>query len=167
MKKTSILAILLVLSCLSFPTFSQGVENTENNLHIIPQSSENNDAFAEEMVWKVSWTNWDKKWSLIDRYNEAAKAIDEKWDIWVSFKTWIMSRDSLIKYIVYLMRFINQLGLLIWSLMILYAGYQYAWVIFKYWDPTKGKTAIKNAVIWILVIIFSYAIWRGLEQMFL
>jgi membrane protein DedA with SNARE-associated domain len=64
------------------------------------------------------------------------------------------------------MRFLNQLGLLIWGIMILYAGYQYAWSVFT-WKSTDGKNTIKNAIIWILVIIFSYAIWKWLESMFL
>jgi hypothetical protein len=114
-----------------------------------------------EKVWK------DDGRSVIERYNEQAKEISDKWDLWMAFQTWIMSRDTLLSYAVYLMRFLNQIGLLIWACMILYAGYQYAWTIFKFWDATKGKNAIKNAIIWMLVIIFSYAIRKGLESMFL
>ena len=104
---------------------------------------------------------WRKRHQRMDRQRTTARSF------WTAFQTWIMSRNSLLNYVVYLMRFINQLGLLIWSIMILYAGYQYAWTIFKFWDPTKGKNAIKNAIIWILVIVFSYAIWKALESMFL
>ena len=168
MKKIWILTMLLVFGCLTFPTFSQeGIEKTENNLHIIPKWSDTNEEFVTSVMQEVAGTKWENKWTLIDRYNEAAETIDKSWDLWTAFQTWIMSRNSLLNYVVYLMRFINQLGLLIWSIMILYAGYQYAWTIFKFWDPTKGKNAIKNAIIWILVIVFSYGIWKALESMFL
>ena len=163
MKKFWILAIVLVFGCLSFPTFSQqGLENTENNLHIIPKSSKDWKSAAEYVKEVWSW-----EWTVIERYNKQATEIAEQKDLWKAFETWIINWDTLLSYIVYLMRFINQLGLLIWSIMILYAGYQYAWTIFKFWDPTKGKNAIKNAIIWILVIVFSYAIWKALESMFL
>jgi hypothetical protein len=117
------------------------------------------------MIVELIGGTWE--WSVNDRYNEQAKDIADDWDLWMAFKTWVMNWDTLMAYVVYLMRFINQLGLLIWGIMILYAGYQFAWTIFKFWDATKGKSAIKNAIIWILVIVFSYAIWKWLESMFL
>lgn len=161
MKKASILAVLLMLWCTVFQTFA-----SSNYLHIIPKSEWWEDAAS--IVQAVA--KW--QWTVNERYNEKAAEIAKAlkgWraDVWKAFETWVINRDTIMAYIVYLMRFINQLGLLIWGIMILYAGYQYAWTIFKFWDATKGKNAIKNATIWILIIVFSYAIWKWLESMFL
>jgi hypothetical protein len=156
----------LILWTIPFYIFAVN-EGTPNNLHIIPESPDNHDEFVESVVEEVAGRKWERKWTVIDRYNEAAETIDDSWDLWAAFATGIMSRNTLLSYVVYLMRFLNQLGILIWAVMILYAWYQFAWTIFNYWTPSKGKTAIKNAIIWMLVIIFSYAIWAGLEAMFL
>ena len=161
MKKASILAILLMLWCTMFQTFAKS-----NYLHIIPRAEDDNE-FNDRAAMIVELIGETWEWSVNDRYNEQAKDIADDWDLWMAFKTWVMNWDTLMAYVVYLMRFINQLGLLIWGIMILYAGYQFAWTIFKFWDATKGKSAIKNAIIWILVIVFSYAIWKWLESMFL
>jgi hypothetical protein len=156
----------LILWTIPFYIFAVN-EGTPNNLHIIPEASSDNDYDDKAtMIVEYVW-NGKEKWNVIDRYNEYAKDIADDWDLWMAFKTWVMSRDTLLSYVVYLMRFLNQLGILIWAVMILYAWYQFAWTIFNYWTPSKGKTAIKNAIIWMLVIIFSYAIWAGLEAMFL
>ena len=42
----------------------------------------------------------------------------------------IMTRNTLLDYTVYLVRFLSQLGLVIGGLMIIYAGYLYASTIF-------------------------------------
>ena len=42
-----------------------------------------------------------------------------------------MNWDTLLNYVVYLMRFLNQIGILIGAIMILYAGYLYATSVFK------------------------------------
>jgi hypothetical protein len=51
--------------------------------------------------------------------------------------------------------------------MIIYAGYLYASSIFESWNMAKGKTAITNAIIGVLVIAFSYAIMKLLTSAFL
>jgi hypothetical protein len=44
--------------------------------------------------------------------------------------TGIMDRTTLLDYIVYLIRFLGQIGLVIGALMIIYAGYLYSASIF-------------------------------------
>lgn len=78
-----------------------------------------------------------------------------------------MGRNTLLQYIVYLIKFLSQLGLLIGAIMLLYAGYQYATTIFGYGDPNTARKAIKNAIIGVVVVVASYAIWNGLIQLFL
>lgn len=155
---------ILLMFISTFPIFAVN-EGTPNNLHIIPQSTKEWGEKAETIVERI----WDTKGdgTVLSRYNNEATKIANEWDLWKAFETWVMSRDTLLSYIVYLMRFINQVWLLVWSVMILYAGYLYATSVFKQNNTSSGKSAIKNAIIGILVIIFSYAIWAGLEAMFL
>ncbi len=163
MKKFLLLAIVFTLSSLSL--IANATPNTSNYLHIIPESETDNayDDKAASIV-KLVWD--DDGRSVNDRYNEQAKDILDDWDIWLAFETGVMNWDILLSYVAYVIRFINQLWILIWSIMILYAGYQFATSIF-WWNVSNWKTAIKNAIIWIIVIVFSYAIWAGLEAMFL
>lgn len=164
MKKFLLLAIVFTLSSLSLIT--NATQHTSNYLHIIPETTtsgnekDKNAATIVEKIWKDDWR------SVNDRYNEEASKILTWWDIWLAFETGVMNWDILLSYVAYVIRFINQLGILIWSIMILYAGYQYATSIF-WWNVSNWKNAIKNAIIWIIVIVFSYAIWAGLEAMFL
>lgn len=137
---------------------------TPNNLHIIPESTVESSQIRDD-IHEVG--NPEKGGSVIDRYNKKADEIMAAKDIWRSMQTWIMNWDTLINYVVYLMRFLSQLGLLIGGLMVLYAGYQYATTIFGYGSPSNAKTAIKNAVIWVIVVVASYAIWKGIISLFL
>jgi hypothetical protein len=81
--------------------------------------------------------------------------------------SWIMTRDTLLDYMVYLVKFLSQLWLLFWASMIIYAWYIYASSIFRWWDASKWKTAISRAIIWVVIITFSYAIMKLLTSAFL
>ncbi len=167
MKNLKIFSILFILSCISLPCLAAN-ENTPNNLHIIPEAQGMSGDRIKEGADKVNYVgNSNEWWSVNDRYNKKAEEINGQWDLWMAFQTWIMSWDTILLYVVYFMRFLNQIWLLIWSIMILYAWYMYASSVFNQWNTGKGKNAIKYAIIWILVIVFSYAIRKGLEAMFL
>lgn len=141
------------------------VSATANNLHIIPEISQEEKPQVAEDVQKVG--NATLSGSTLERYNEIAKKYQKEGDVAKSFQTGIMGWETPIQYVVYIMKFLSQLGLLIWGIMILYAGYLYATTIFGYGDPNQAKTAIKNAIIWVIVVIASYAIFRGLTSLFL
>ena len=79
----------------------------------------------------------------------------------------IMTWDTLLDYVVYLVRFLSQIGIVIGVVMIIYAGYLYATSVFSAGNMTKGKSAITNAIIGVLVIAFSYAIMKLLTSAFL
>ncbi|MEI8091155.1 MAG: hypothetical protein WCG98_02665 [bacterium] len=79
----------------------------------------------------------------------------------------IMTRETLLDYVVYIVRFLSQIGLVIGALMIIYAGYLYATSVFSGGNVAKGNTAIKNAIIGVIVVAFSYAIMKLLTSAFL
>jgi hypothetical protein len=83
------------------------------------------------------------------------------------FASGIMTRNTLLNYVVYLVRFLSEIGLLIGGVMVIYAGYMYAMTVFGGGDATKGNKAITNAIIGILVIAFSYAIMKLLTSAFI
>lgn len=164
--KTRIVIVVLSFVMLNLLFWWSYASATPNNLHIIPEiSSEEGRTTAANDVRTVG--NPSISGTAIERYNAIAENYEKKWDIAKAMQTWIMGRNTLIQYIVYIMKFLSQLGLLIWGIMMLYAGYQYATTIFWYGSPSDAKAAMKNAIIWIIVIITSYAILRGLMSLFL
>ncbi len=156
---------IAILGASIFPTFATN-KNTPNNLHIIPTAAGDEQQRAEEWAKQVGEVG-KKAWEVINEYNKKAEEISKKWDLWMAFQTWIMNWDTLLNYVVYLMRFLNQIGILIGAIMILYAGYLYATSVFKLWDVNKAKNAIASAIKGVLIIVFSYAIWRALWMFFL
>jgi len=128
------------------------------DLEIIPKSD--NEAGIIQSVDKVA-----SGWHVRDIYNQEAKKM--AWNVWDQLASWIMTRDTLLDYVVYLIKFLSQIWLVIWTAMILYAWYLYATTIFGSWDASKWKKAITNAIIWVIVIIFSYAIMKLLVSAFI
>ena len=162
MKK--VLGLFLVgISFLWLYSFAD-LDRTQNNLHIIPQTS-----YSKQDTSNIIKNIWDieSPGTVLERYSGAAAELEQKWDLGAAFETGVFSWNIVISYLVYLLRFISQLGLLIWAVMILYAGYQYATFIFGFWDPSKAKTTINRAIQWVLILVFSFAIWWGLTAMFL
>lgn len=81
------------------------------------------------------------------------------------FATGIFTRDGVLDYVVYAIRFLSQIALVIGAAMIIVNGYKYAAASFSGKDPGMGD--IKNAVFGVLVVIFSYAIIKALSAAFL
>ncbi len=104
---------------------------------------------------------------VIEEYNNQAEKLEKSWDIWTAFATGVFSWNLILLYIKYLIKFLSQIGLVIGALMIIYAWYLYASAVFAGSNPQKWATAVKNAIIWILIIVFSYAILKILTAMFL
>lgn len=146
---------------LSSVTFAS-LANTRNDLHIIPESQSSN----QELDQKVKEIA-KKPGQVIETYNQQAEDLSKKWDLGSAFATWIFNRDLILLYIAYLVQFLSQLGMLIWWVMVVYAGYLYAGTIFNFGDVPWAKKAITQAIQGILVITFSYAILKILTSMFI
>jgi len=108
----------------------------------------------------------DNKETVWDRYNVQANRPDKELGLGDKLAAWTLNWDTLLDYVVYLVRFLSQVGILIGAIMILYAGYMYATDVMG-WDASKWKTAIKNAIIGVVVVSFSYALIRILTNMFI
>ncbi|MFA6256145.1 MAG: hypothetical protein WC606_03080 [Candidatus Absconditabacterales bacterium] len=138
------------------PIFAQ----TPNDFEIIPKASSG--GAVENAVDTVGASGGNVR----DNYNAQAKILAEK-GVGDQIASGIMTRDTLLDYVVYLVRFLSQIGIVIGVVMIIYAGYLYASSIFSASNMSKGKSAITNAIIGVLVIAFSYAIMKLLTSAFL
>lgn len=155
MKKTFI--SLIILASLAMPLWSFAQES--NDFEIIPQATSGGG--VTNAVEAVGQTGGDVR----ENYNKQASAMSGK--VGDQLASGIMTWDTLLDYIVYLIRFLSQIGIVIGVLMIIYAGYLYATSIFNPSSMSKGKSAITNAIIGVLVVAFSYAIMKILTSAFL
>lgn len=155
MKKFLLLIIMFQLCIPSIIVFAQ----TPNDYEIIPEATNQDTVNGAVKAVGDNWGN------VRDTYNQ--KASDMKNSIGDQMASGIMTRDTLLDYVVYLVRFLSQIGIVIGVVMIIYAGYLYASSIFSQSNMSKGKTALTNAIIGVLVVVFSYAIMKLLTSAFL
>jgi len=156
--KRNYLALLIISTIFIGYVWAQ---NTSNNFFIIPEEGSGGRVIeAVRDVSNGSWTVW-------DRYNNQADTLSNS--VGDQFASGIMTRDTLIRYFVYLIRFLSQIALVIGAVMIIYAWYIYATGIFSSsWDgASEGNKAIRYAIEWIVVVASAYAIMRILTSAFL
>ncbi|MCX6825444.1 MAG: hypothetical protein NTY80_04465 [candidate division SR1 bacterium] len=154
MKKLLLSLIVYATLILPISSFAQ----QSNDFAIIPAASSG--GAVEKAVNAVGASGGNVR----NSYNTQAGKLTSVGD---QLASGIMTRDTLLEYVVYLVRFLSQIGLLIGVLMIIYAGYLYASSIFNPGNMGKGKSAIGNAIVGVLVIAFSYAIMKLLTSAFL
>ncbi len=97
-------------------------------------------------------------WKFRKNYLLAAKDLS----FFERLASWILTRDDIPNFLVLVVQFLSQLGLVVWVIFIMYAWYKYILSVFNWWQ-TPNST-IKNAIIWVIIIIFSYAIMRILTS---
>ncbi len=154
--KIKILWLILIFSIVFSSNIFEVKAEQANQLRIIPEK-EVDDSTVESAVDAVSQS--DDVWK---EYNSQSKSLQTWWQ----FASGIMNWDTILNYAVYLVSFFFQVGILIWALMIIYAGYIYGMWVYK-WDVGKWAWAVKFAIWWVLVVLFSYAIVKLLTSMFL
>lgn len=97
-------------------------------------------------------------WNVWKKYNETASGFSTEKQI----QSWIMNRWTLTNYITFVIKFISQLWIAIWALFIMYAWYKYMTSVFQ-WGKAPTST-ITNAIIGIIIVIFSFAIMKTLTS---
>lgn len=137
----------------SYSTYAQA-----NDFLIIPESEKPSEIGTIVNDIGSQWGG------VIDRYNAQA---EKNKDIGTAFATGVFTRDTILDYLVYLIRFLSQIGILIGWVMIIYAGYIYATAVFNDNNISKAKDAISKAILWIIIITSSYAIVRIVTRAFL
>lgn len=151
-----LIAVLFVSSHLVYAT----------DFEVVPAASQNSEQLWDtvDCVAGTKWcsANYSGK-TVRDRYNNVAK--DKNTTLWDQFATGIFSWDGILEYIVYIVKFISEWGILVGALMIIRAWYKYASAVFT--GATPNMKDVTNAIVWVLIVIFSYAIVRALTAAFL
>ena len=104
-----------------------------------------------KFLWSNSWVR--------DNYQKAHDDLN----FWERMAGWILYIDDIMNYLVFVVQFLGQLWLVVWTIFIIYAWYKYMLSIFRWWE-TPSST-VKNAIIWVIIVIFSYAIMRILTSL--
>lgn len=145
--------LFIIASFLSF--FSLwSIALAQENFEIIPWSEN------EWAVTSIVTSVWSEGWNVWETYKQQAE--DSESDLWNQLASWVMTRDTLLNYVTYLVKFLWQVALLVWAIMIIYAGYKKATEMFKFPD-----NRVTNVIKWIIVIAFAYAFIRILVSMFI
>lgn len=127
-----------------------------DGFNIMPELSDDEISDVNEAITKV-WFKW---WMVQETYREIAA--HPGFTTSEQLASWIMNRDTIVNYLIFFVQFLSQIWLVVWTVFIMYAGYKYMFSAFG-----KGGVSSKiiiNAIIWVLIVIFSYAIMRILTS---
>ena len=152
----TIKVLVIAMAFIIFPTITNA-------------NDEELDVEGFEIMPKLTWWQIDKvnqaiswisssAWEVRKRYNEEAKNLKTSEQI----ASWIMNRNTIMNYLVFVAKFLSQLWLLVWAWFIMYAWYKYMLSVFSWWK-TPSST-LKNAIIWVIIVVFSYAIMKILTS---
>ena len=145
--------LIVVVALCVFAHWSVAYAASDSPFQIIPKAE---DESYSEKVEKLQKPNTDFR----NEYNEIWDEYDASRDLWAALSSGIVTRDTILILVTRVVKIISQMWLVVWSGMFIYAWYLY-WASVFWWDQTsKANDAMKNAVIWLVIIIFSYAINR-------
>ena len=159
LKKIWIIAMFGLFSLTSFYTVNAD-QQTVNDLevdwfNIMPELTEGEISDIDKKIEDI-WSKW---WEVWEKYNKEATTLTTSQQV----ASWIMNWDTVMNYLVFIVQFLSQLGLVVWAVFIMIAWYKYIVSVFNGWKWATPD-AIKNAIIWIFIVIFSYAIMRILTS---
>jgi hypothetical protein len=115
------------------------------------------DKLTDDQVEKVNRRIkfiWSESWKVSDNMYIAHKNLTfrERW------AAWILEVDDIMNYLVIVIQFLSQLWLVVWTIFIMFAWYKYVVSVFNWWKT--ASSTVKNAIIWVIIVIFSYAIMK-------
>ncbi len=167
--KRNLLFIFFVLSL--GLTFGQGGEvQFDPGVPTASFSSEPNDSFT--LIPADAGNEWETAvqelikpssgGSFVGKYKNKAGELN----VAAQLNSWIVNFSGITGLLVHIVKLLLDAAMVIGFLMIIYSGYIYATGVFT-GNVTKWNNAIKNAVIGLLIVIFSYTIIKILTAMFL
>ena len=155
LKNVRLIATIFILSIFLLPTNTYASDLEVDGFNIIPELTEPEIVEANKKIEAI-WTSW---WHVMENYRDAAEELTVKQQV----ATWIMNRDTITQYLIFVVKFLSQLWLVVWTIFIIYAGYKYMVSVFV-GGKWATKDTILNAIIWVTIVIFSYAIMRILTS---
>lgn len=162
MKKLLIWSFKIFMLLFSIFLFLPTVTNAESSdldvewFEIMPKLDEEETTAVNTAIQEI-WSSW---WHVWEIYNATANSTG--FTTSEQLASWIMNRDTIMNYIVFVVRFLGQLWLLVWAGFIMFAWYKYMLSVFN-WNKAPSST-LKNAIIGVLIVIFSYAIMKILTS---
>lgn len=154
LRKTWIFLIMWFLSVFVMPYSVLAQDLEVDGFNIMPELT---DAEIQDINTKIT-TIWSEWWHVWEHYTDEAGKLTTSQQV----ASWIMNWDTLLNYLVFVVQFLSQLWLVVGVVFIMYAGYGYMLSVFKGWKvPTE---TVKNAIIWVIIVIFSYAIMKTLTS---
>ena len=155
-KKIWIFIALSIFSFFILPNITNAGDDEIpiDGFNIIPEL----ESWEIEEMWKKVEEIWKTPWKVQDTIKETAAWLSTKEQL----ATWIMNRDTILNYLTFIIKFLSQLWLLVWTIFIMIAWYKYVVSLFNWWKVPSES--VKNAIIWIFSVIFSYAIMRILTS---
>ena len=143
-------------------TLSMSVSaQTDTAFELIPKAPNENYAEAVDDLWS------NKKQDFWNKYQYFADSWSNKKDVGSQLASGIMNRDTIFLLLARIATVLSNMALVIWSAMIIYAGYLYVVSVYAGDNASKANGAIKRAIIGIVVVVFSYAIIKILTSAFL
>ncbi len=129
--------------------------SAQDDIVIVPELEEGEIEHVNSWI-DIIWSEW---WNVWKSYRLAVKdlSLSERW------AAWILTWDDIPLFLTLVIGFLSQLWLVVWVVFIMYAWYKYMVSAFTWWK-TPSST-IKNAIIWVIIVIFSYAIMRILTSL--
>ena len=122
--------------------------------NIMPKLKESEISQVDQAIVDIG-KEWWKVWT---KYNQNADKLSTSQQV----ASWIMNWNTILNYLVFVVKFLSQLGLFVWAVFIMIAWYKYMVSVFNGGKlPTE---TVKNAIIWVTIVIFSYAIMKTLTS---
>lgn len=106
---------------------------------------------------KDFWSDYNSRWNKFSKDK----------DLWSQIASWIVTWDTIMLIVTRIVKFVSNAALVVWSLMVIYAGYLYIMSAIAGDQTWKANEAIKDAIIWIVLVIFSYAIQAFVIEAFI
>lgn len=159
--KKRIIKILWICAmfCIFSLTLPHNIYATDEEIpvdwfNILPELTEEEISGLDDKINQI-WKTWG--W-VRNEYNKVASGLSTSEQL----ASWIMNRDTIMNYLVFIVKFLSQLWLVVWAIFIMKAWYYYMFSVFK-WSQVPSKS-LTNAIIWVIIVIFSYAILRILTS---
>ena len=148
------LLFILLLSP-TYITFAMGSDLEVDWFNILPELTEWEITGVNEKITEI-WQEW---WKVWEKYNKVASGMTTSEQV----ASWIMNWDTIMNYLVFVVQFLSQLWITVGVVFIMYAWYKYMLSVFD----GKGlpTSTVKNAIIWVALVIFSYAIFKILTSL--
>ena len=139
-----------------FPTGINAEDMDVDWFNIMPKLKAGEVSELNQAITEI-WSKW---WEVWKTYNQKAQAMDT--DTKKQIASWIMSWNTILNYLVLVVKFLSQLWLFVWAVFIMIAWYKYMVSVFN-WGKLPTET-VKNAIIWVIIVIFSFAIMKTLTS---